>query len=50
MFGGQPAVVVGGVEGRRAPASDLLLLAGLAPAVAAVGGDAQEEVGGWKRP
>lgn len=45
----QPAVAVDGVEGRRAPASDLLFLAGLAPAMAAVGGDAQEEVGGHGR-
>ena len=40
------AVMVGGVEGHQAPGSNLLLFAGLAPAVAAVGRDAQEEVGG----
>ena len=44
--GGWCGAVVGGVEGRWASASDLLLFAGLAPAVAAVGSDAQEEVGG----
>ena len=35
--------------GAPGPASDLLLFAGLAPAVAVVGGDAQEEVGGHGR-
>lgn len=34
------------MEGRQAPMSNLFLFTGLAPAVAAVGCDAQEEVGG----
>lgn len=39
-------VAVGSMEGCQAPTSNLFLFAGLAPTVAAVGCDAQEEVGG----
>lgn len=36
------------MEGRQAPTSNLFLFTGLAPTVAAVGCDAQEEVGGHR--
>lgn len=39
-------MVIGSMKEHQAPTSNLFLLAGLAPAVAAVGRDAQEEVGG----